>query len=246
MQNKFHPINNPNKESKIYDVKDEYAYQKDHNNAFNFEEIRKRVYYTKENSICLIKNENIKLHQYENSNQNIFAEKKPKTSSDAIKSNRLDLIAGGLSDGNNIENTEYTNNNLITESNSNGDMDKFLYNIVSKKLKNPGISSIKNYESTLPSFKISQRMNKLPKELNNYKNISPSNRLYLNINGNHLGNNVLSNMNYTTKNTRFLPNINNKQINLNKNGPSLYVNEKNHNNGFKLTKGMQFNLKLNK
>jgi len=244
MQNKFQPSNNTNKETKIpYDIKDQYSNPKDITNSINFEEIRKRIYFTKENTINLKKNENIKLNQYENSNQSIFAEKKPKTSSDAIKSNRLDLIAG-FPEGNTNENNDYANNNINTDSNGTGEMDKFLYKIVSKKIKTPGIASFKNYESTLPTFKISQRLNKLPKELNNIKNVSPSNRIFTNNQSNN-ANYASSNMNFTTKNSRFLPNINNKQLHLNGNN-SNHLGEIKNNNGYKLSKGLQFNFNFNK
>lgn len=250
MQQKFQGMSHPtqNKEPKSFDVKDEYAMSKDQSNLINYEEIRRKLNFIKENSIQLKGNENLKLLKYDQS-QNFHSEKKPKTSSEATKSNRLELLNAGYSNENYNENFEYENNNLNTDSNAHGDGDKFLYNIVSKKIKTPGIAPYKNYESTLPTFKISQRINKAStKEFNNIKNASPANRINSNPNQISLNNNFgTNNMNYTSNNNRFLPSINsNKNGAFNNPGASIYGEKNSINNGFKLTKGLQFNYNFNK
>jgi len=247
IQQKFQgSINNQNKEPKSFDVKNEYAMiSKEQPGLINFEEIRRKLNFVKENSIPLMKNENIKLSKYDQA-QNIYAEKKPKTSSETNKSNRLELINANYPEANNIDNYEFHSNNINTDSNANGDLDKFLYKIDSKKIKMPGIASYKNYESNLPTFKISQRINKAPhKELNNLKNSSPTNRINSNSHQMSYNNFGTNNMNYTSKNNRFLPNIiNNKNVGHTNPSTSIY-GEKNSNN-LKFSKGLQFNYNFNK
>jgi len=264
MQQKFLTKNIQTIETRMpYDIKDEYSNpsNKESLTKVNFDEIRKRIAFMKEDSIHLRKNEDIKLTEFEISSQNIYVEKKPKTSSDALKSNRIELINANFPDEinntiNNYANFDYGNNNLNTDANSNNEMDKFLYKIGAKKNKTPGIAPIKNYEATLPTFKISQKLNKIPKELNNIKSVSPANRIFPNTNSSK-SNNVHSfinnqnygtnnNMNLTSKNSRFLPKINNKNFSQG-NQNNLQGGERNSSNGgYKYSKGLQFNFNLNK
>lgn len=250
MQQKFQGLSYStlNKEPKTFDVKYEYAMSRENSGLISFEEIRRKLTFMKENSIKLKKNENLKLAKYEQSSQNIYAaEKKPKTSSEANKSNRLELINAGFPEEIKNENFEFHSNNINTDTNAIVEADKYLYKIVSKKIKTPGIAPYKNYESTLPTFKISQRFNKAvpPKELGNIKNVSPANRINSNPNHMSYNNNFgMNNMNYTSKNNRFLPSINsNKNAGHNNPNASVY-GENNH--GLKFSKGLQFNYNFNK
>lgn len=196
------------------------------NNNSNIDEIRKRLAHVKENSIQMKENEFIKFGNFDNN-----FEKKPKTSSEAIKSRSeyIDL----LKETNGNEHDFYTNN---TDNQS--DDEKYLYKIISKKNKTP-FAPYKNYESNLPSFKISQKMSRLPKEIN--LKVSPTNKFYtnnivFNSNNANVSNqnfNTNMNMNFTSKNNRFLPSIT-------KNLNSTNFSEKS--TGFKFTKpNLNFN-----
>ena len=227
--------------SQAFNVKNEYNEHNSgvdlHNSSSsNFDEIRKKLTYYKEASIKLKINEFVHFSEYENREY----EKKPKTSSEALKMGRLDFI----NDNNDIEYKPVITN---TDTNPSINMeDKQLYKIVSKKIKTPVVNVGKNYESNLPSFKISQKINKFPKDINMRK-LSPINKMGLILNGyNYTNNNNNNNMNSTSKNAnRFLPSIT-KNI-----GSTTHYNEKKNNNNnnqgsFKFNKPMQLNFDYNK
>jgi hypothetical protein len=241
--------------SQAFNIKNEY----NENSTFdiqnscqsNFEEIRRRLTYLKEHSI------KVKTNEYINFSDNDFAdrnfENKPKTSNEVLKTNaRFDLenkddmeykpIITDTENDNNTHNFSGKNNNKIDS--------KHLYRIVSKKNMSPMGNLTKNYDSNLPEFKISQKINKFPKEINMRK-LSPINNM-----GNfHSGFNSTTNINSVNLNinmnntsrgaNRFLPKITKSGFN------TLYNEKKNNNNAnnqgsFRFNKPINMNMKLNK
>lgn len=183
------------------------------------------------------------INNFNRSKNNFSLDKKPKTSSETIKNLPLEFMSSGYSRTNEIDYAAHKT--LNTDSNTNNDIDKFLYKIVSKKIKTPAAlaPSYKNYESTLPTFKISQRINKPTKE-SNIKNYSPTNNRNENKEGNS---NYINNTNNPIKNNnnKFLPNINKHVGNFHTANPNNY-NERSSTLGFKYTKPLQYNFNLNK
>ena len=138
------------------------------------------------------------------------------------------------------------------DNNSNKES-KQLYKIISKKNISPMGNYAKNYESNLPQFKLSQKLNKFPKDIN-LRKLSPINK-----NGNFHGGfnsttNINSvhiniNMNNTSKGgNRYLP-----KISKNIGGNTIYNEKKNNSpvnnmnqSSLRFNRHIQMNLKLNK
>lgn len=163
----------------------------------------------------------------------ISMDEKPKTSSEFKKLSKLGLQRG-LTDTQVNEGEFSSNTKLKTEGNC-YELDKALF----KKIGIMGESSQnKNYELTLPSFKISKKLDKRPKGIS-LKNLSPINYLNGMIGNSKTTKNLHGNvndvhMNFTLKHdNKFLPNINNHvkyHNNMNKN---LKSREKTSTYGFK-------------
>lgn len=214
----------------------EYKFGNDLNNNIsdlNFDDIRKKLSYLKENSIKLKTNEYIHFSHYNNHNREF--EKKPKTSSEVVKKERLEF-------NNDNSEIEYKPVNTNIDNSPSNMEDNQLYKIVSKKLKSPLID---NYETNLPSFKLSKRItnNKNHRDLN--LNMGKIATLDKNKNGNILNGYITNtensdsnmNLNSTLKNNnRFLPNIT-KNIGT----TTLYNDRKNHNTGNFRLKQLNFN-----
>jgi hypothetical protein len=195
----------------------------------NFEEIRRRLTYYKEQSIKLKTNEFINFSDFEEKK----FENKPKTSNEVMKNNgRLDLeIKNDIEYKPIITDTDndlknYNNiigNNIIDKDN------RDLYKIISNKnmSNRTGGNFPKNYESNLPEFKISQKINKFSKEIN-LRKLSPINKFGNFHNGFNSTTNINSvNLNMNMNNTsrgganRFLPKITKNS--------NTYYNDKNIN-----------------
>lgn len=251
--------------SQAFNIKNEYnennSYFDFHNSSNSiFEEIRRRLTFHKEHSIKLKTNEYLNFNHFEDNN----FENKPRTSNEILKTNgRFDLM--GEENYNDIEykpiitETENDANNYMANTNSNMNS-KHLYKIVSKKNIAPFGNIAKNYESNLPTFKISQKLNKIPKEIN-LRKLSPLNKMGNFNNGFNSTTNINSvniniNMNNTSRGgNRFLPKItknvgstthyNDKKKN-NFSSMSTSNNTSNNQGSFRFNKPIQMNLKLNK
>lgn len=249
----------------------------------NFEEIRRKLSYYKEHSIRLKTNEFINFSDdCDFADEKNLMENKPKTSNEILKTNtRFDLINEEndieykpiITDTenemvlNNNNNNIYRNinnkNNLNHNNNNNNTIEaKNLYRIASKKnINNININNqIGNlgkggYESNLPTFKISQKLNKIPKDIN-LRKLSPINKVgNFNSGFNSTTNinsvNININMNNTSRNgNRFLPkitkNIGSNTLYNEKKKNNFYSNNNNNQASFRFNKPTQMHLKLNK